>query len=112
MPPAASVMKTALRPTFMRARLALPPMKVALVFNAIGGKAGGGGGARQMLELAGALVRQGHEVVVACHDHEPGGDFEPPPGIEILSVREAPVGPIVGPRNQIERVWRGMAALA
>src|SRR3954447_23055699 len=112
MPPAAVVMKTALRPTLMTARLALPRMKVALVFNAVGGKAGGGGGARQMLELGAALRRQGHEVVVVCHDYEAGGDFEPPEGIEILAVRRGPVGPIVGARNQIERVWRGMKAVS
>jgi glycosyltransferase involved in cell wall biosynthesis len=87
-------------------------MKVALVFNAVGGKAGGGGGARQMLELGAALTRQGHEVVVVCHNYEAGGDFEPPAGIEILAVRHAPVEPVVGARNQIERVWRGMKAVS
>jgi glycosyltransferase involved in cell wall biosynthesis len=59
---------------------------IALVHHHVGGKAGGGGGVRLMLELGSGLVRRGHRVTIACHDHLPAE--ETPDGIEIRSVRQ------------------------
>jgi glycosyltransferase involved in cell wall biosynthesis len=64
-------------------------MHIALVHHHVGGKAGGGGGVRLMLELGAGLVRRGHRVTVACHDHLPGGEFDYAAGeLEIRSVRQ------------------------
>jgi glycosyltransferase involved in cell wall biosynthesis len=90
----------------------LRPVKVALVHNAVGGRAGGGGGVRQMLGLGRGLLAAGHEVVVVCHDYEPTSDFSQSDGFEVRAVQTGGVAPVVGPRAQVERVWRGMAAVA
>ena len=64
-------------------------MHVALVHDHVGGKAGGGGGVRLMLELGVGLVRRGHRVTVACHDYLPDSEFDYASGqIEIRSVRQ------------------------
>jgi glycosyltransferase involved in cell wall biosynthesis len=63
-------------------------MHIALIHDHVGGKAGGGGGVRLMLELGAGLVRRGHRVTVACHDHAPGGEFAATSdGLEIRSLR-------------------------
>jgi glycosyltransferase involved in cell wall biosynthesis len=87
-------------------------VKVALVHNAVGGRAGGGGGVRQMLGLGRGLLAAGHEVVVVCHDYDPASDFAQSDGFEVRAVQTGNVAPVEGPRAQIERVWRGMAAVA
>src|SRR5438105_4429765 len=64
-------------------------MHVVLVHHHVGGKAGGGGGVRLMLELGLGLVRRGHRITVACHDHLPSSEFDYASGqIEIRSVRQ------------------------
>ncbi|MEA2220709.1 MAG: hypothetical protein QOJ35_3335 [Solirubrobacteraceae bacterium] len=62
-------------------------MHVALIHDHVGGKAGGGGGVRLMLELGRGLVRRGHRVTIACHDHLPDGAFASDE-LEIRSVRQ------------------------
>ena len=49
--------------------------RIALVHDHIGGKAGGGGGVRLMVELAAGLERLGHDVTLVCHDFQPGAEF-------------------------------------
>jgi glycosyltransferase involved in cell wall biosynthesis len=63
-------------------------MHIALVNDHVGGKAGGGGGVRLMLELGAGLVRRGHRVTVACHDFLAGSEFSyAADELEIRSVR-------------------------
>jgi glycosyltransferase involved in cell wall biosynthesis len=64
-------------------------VRIALVITHIGGAAGGGGGIRQLLELAGGLRELGHDVTIACHDHDPRTDFDVSgiDDVEIRSVR-------------------------
>ena len=63
-------------------------MHIALVHNHVGGKAGGGGGVRLMLELGTGLLRRGHRVTVACHDFVPDSEFSNASDqLEIRSVR-------------------------
>jgi glycosyltransferase involved in cell wall biosynthesis len=87
-------------------------MKVALIHNAVGGRAGGGGGVRQMLELGTNLERLGHDVVVVCHDYQQTTDFEAFRGLEIRAVNVGEVTPMMGVRSTLERLWRGMGAVA
>lgn len=47
-------------------------MKVALAHGYVGGPAGGGGGIRQILELARGLKELGHEVVICAYQFERG----------------------------------------
>jgi glycosyltransferase involved in cell wall biosynthesis len=65
-------------------------LHVALIHNQVGGRAGGAGGVRLLLELGQALVRRGHRVTVCCYAHEPGGVFSyAEEGLEIRSVTRA-----------------------
>ena len=64
-------------------------MKIALLHERVGGRAGGGGGVRQMLELGVNLQALGHEVVVCCHDFEPTTVFDGPArSLDVRGVRE------------------------
>ena len=64
-------------------------MHIALLHDHVGGKAGGGGGVRLMLELGLGLVRRGHRVTVVCHDHAPDGEFAATSGqLEIRALRQ------------------------
>jgi glycosyltransferase involved in cell wall biosynthesis len=88
-------------------------VKVAIVIGHVGGPAGGGGGPRQALELALGLVELGHDVTVACHDHDPESAFDDPAvrELDIRSVRrhvEMPAG-VVGITG---RHWAGMRRVA
>jgi D-inositol-3-phosphate glycosyltransferase len=86
---------------------------VTLIHDHVGGRAGGGGGVRQMLELALGLERLGHDVTVACHDFEPGTEFAGASRtIDIRSVHTGAVRPLVGQRAVSERYWRGMPKVA
>lgn len=63
-------------------------MHVALLHDHVGGKGGGGGGVRLMLELGLGLVKRGHRVTVACHDHAADGEFAATSGqLDIRAVR-------------------------
>ncbi len=67
------------------------PMHIALVNHHVGGKAGGGGGVRLMLELGAGLVERGHRVTVACYDFLEGSEFSyAADRLEIRSVRRGP----------------------
>lgn len=79
----------------------------------VGGRAGGGGGVRQMLELALALRAAGHEVVVACHDFEPGTEFGgASQRVEVRSVRHGGAGRGVGRLDAVRTSLVGMRAVA
>src|SRR5688572_13490044 len=87
--------------------------RIALVHDHVGGKAGGGGGVRQMLELALALDRSGHHVTVACLDFEPGTEHRRAGSeIEIRAVREGEVRPPAGRFGELTRIWREMPEVA
>lgn len=74
-------------------------MKVALLHGFVGGRAGGGGGVRQMLELARGLGALGHEPVICAYQFEPGTiDPEIESAFEIRAVE---TGPISHPRNAL-----------
>ena len=86
---------------------------VALVHDHVGGKAGGGGGVRLMLELGLALVRQGHRVTVVCHDYEPDAEFAD--ASRELDIRAVNTGsaPWIGSRHElVRRFWLGMPKVA
>ncbi len=50
-------------------------MHIALLSHHVGGKAGGGGGVRLMLELGSGLASRGHRVTVVCRDYQPSSEF-------------------------------------
>jgi glycosyltransferase involved in cell wall biosynthesis len=89
-------------------------VKVALIHTHFGGRAGGGGGARQMTELALSLKRAGHEAVICCHDHDTSEEFAGvrEAGLEILSVRKGEINKAIGPRNALHQTWREMPRVA
>src|SRR6266536_868250 len=88
-------------------------MHVALIHNHVGGKAGGGGGVRLMLELALGLTRRGHRVTVACHDYLAGSEFVyASEQLDIRAVRhgisEVPAGELA----LLRRYWLDMPKVA
>jgi glycosyltransferase involved in cell wall biosynthesis len=86
---------------------------VTLVNHHVGGKAGGGGGVRLMLELGAGLLRRGHGVTVVCHDFRPGGEFSyVADQLEIRSVRRGVVEVPVGNRALLRRFWLDMPKVA
>lgn len=88
-------------------------MRVALVHERVGGKAGGGGGVRQMLELALGLRREGHDVVIACHDFEQGTEFASTSDlVEVRSVRRGATGREASRGQTASLVLRGMRSVA
>lgn len=88
-------------------------MHVALVNHHVGGKAGGGGGVRLMVELGAGLVERGHRVTVACHDFLPGGEFSyAADRLEIRSVREGPFELPAGNLELARRFWLDMPKVA
>ena len=87
--------------------------RIALVHDLIGGKAGGGGGARAMLDLALDLRDRGHDIVICCHDFMPSQEFEQlSQGLEVRSVRTGVAAPAAGHSGRLERYFRGMRQLA
>jgi glycosyltransferase involved in cell wall biosynthesis len=88
--------------------------KIALIHDLIGGKAGGGGAVRQILELGASLRERGHEVVLVCHDYQGSAEFEQlsATGLEIRCVRRGTATPASGRRARAERYWRGMQRVA
>jgi len=88
-------------------------MHIALVNHHVGGKAGGGGGVRLMLELGAGLVSRGHRVTVACHDFLPGSEFSyAADQLEIRSVRRGTFELPVGNRALARRFWLDMPKVA
>jgi glycosyltransferase involved in cell wall biosynthesis len=88
-------------------------MHIALVNHHVGGKAGGGGGVRLMLELGSGLVRRGHRVTVACHDFLAGSEFSyAADQLEIRSVRSGPFELPAGNRELARRFWLDMPKVA
>ncbi|MGA7705674.1 MAG: glycosyltransferase family 4 protein [Solirubrobacteraceae bacterium] len=88
-------------------------MHIALVNHHVGGKAGGGGGVRLMLELGAGLVERGHRVTVACHDFLRDSEFSyAADKLEIRSVREGPFELPAGDRELARRFWLEMPKVA
>lgn len=89
-------------------------MKVALLHTHFGGPAGGGGGARQMTELAFSLMDAGHEVVVVCHDHDTSEEFAgvSESGLEVISVRKGEINKAIGPLNALHQMYVEMRRVA
>lgn len=88
-------------------------MKVALLHSHFGGRSGGGGGVRQMTELALSLKELGHEPTICVHDHDPTNTFTgADSGIEILSVNQGPYAIPVGAKQALRQIWREMPELA
>jgi glycosyltransferase involved in cell wall biosynthesis len=88
-------------------------MHIALVNHHVGGKAGGGGGVRLMLELGTGLVRRGHRVTVACHDFLAGSEFSyAADKLEIRSVRRGAFELPAGNRALARRFWLDMPKVA
>jgi glycosyltransferase involved in cell wall biosynthesis len=83
------------------------------VHNHVGGKAGGGGGVRLMLELGAGLQKLGWRVTVVCHDHVPGGEFSAVEReLEVRAVREAQSEWIGSRAELVRRFWVGMPKVA
>jgi glycosyltransferase involved in cell wall biosynthesis len=88
-------------------------MHIALVNHHVGGKAGGGGGVRLMLELGSGLVRRGHRVTVACHDFLAGSEFSyAADELEIRSVRRGAFELPAGNLELARRFWLDMPKVA
>jgi glycosyltransferase involved in cell wall biosynthesis len=88
-------------------------MHIALVNHHVGGKAGGGGGVRLMLELGTGLIRRGHRVTVACHDFLAGSEFSyAADQLEIRSVRRGPFELPAGNGALARRFWLDMPKVA
>jgi glycosyltransferase involved in cell wall biosynthesis len=88
-------------------------MHIALVNHHVGGKAGGGGGVRLMLELGAGLVERGHRVTVACYDFLEGSEFSyAADKLEIRSVRRGPFELPADNRALARRFWLDMPKVA
>jgi glycosyltransferase involved in cell wall biosynthesis len=88
-------------------------MHVALIHDHVGGKAGGGGGVRLMLELGLGLVRRGHRVTVACHDYLPGAEVAKASELlDIRSVRRGEAQPPATNTALARRYWLDMPKIA
>jgi glycosyltransferase involved in cell wall biosynthesis len=88
-------------------------MHIALVNHHVGGKAGGGGGVRLMLELGAGLMERGHRVTVACYDFLEGSEFSyAADRLEIRSVRQGPFELPADNRALARRFWLEMPKVA
>jgi D-inositol-3-phosphate glycosyltransferase len=88
-------------------------MHIALVIDHVGGKAGGGGGVRLLLELGTGLVRRGHRVTVACHDFLPDSEFSyASDQLEIRSVKRGAFELPAGNGALARRFWLSMPKVA
>jgi D-inositol-3-phosphate glycosyltransferase len=88
-------------------------MHIALVNHHVGGKAGGGGGVRLMLELGTGLVKRGHRVTVACYDYLPGSEFSyAADQLEIRSVRRGAFELPAGNAALARRFWLELPKVA
>jgi D-inositol-3-phosphate glycosyltransferase len=88
-------------------------MHIALVNHHVGGKAGGGGGVRLMLELGAGLVERGHRVTIACYDFLKASEFSyAADKLEIRSVRQGPFELPASNRELARRFWLEMPKVA
>lgn len=88
-------------------------MKVALLHSHFGGRSGGGGGVRQMNELALSLRELGHQPTICVHDYDPSNAFTgADSGVEIRSVNKGSYAIPVGARQALRQIWREMPAVA
>ncbi|MBJ7353318.1 MAG: glycosyltransferase family 4 protein [Thermoleophilaceae bacterium] len=88
-------------------------MKIALLHGYVGGPAGGGGGIRQMLELARGLKEKGHEPVICSYQFEPGTvDPVLESAFEYRSVHTGKIEHPVGTPAMLKVKWIEMAKLA
>jgi len=88
-------------------------MHVALVHDHVGGKAGGGGGVRLMLELGVGLVKRGHRVTIVCHDFLPDSEFaEASQQLEIRAVRHGEAQVPADNAALLRRFWFVLPKLA
>ena len=87
--------------------------RIALVHDHIGGKAGGGGGVRLMVELAAALERLGNRVTLVCHDFQPGGEFAAVADrLDVRAVRTGSADVLRGRGEFMTRYLAGMRRVA
>ncbi len=90
-----------------------PRMHIALVQQNVGGKAGGGGGVRLMLELGTGLVGRGHRVTVACHDYMPDSEFSyASDQLDIRAIRRGVCELPAGNAALARRYWLDMPKVA
>ncbi len=88
-------------------------MRIALVYDMIGGSGGGGGIARVILELSHGLRARGHRVTLVCHDFAPSTEFEQlTDDLDVRAVRPGVAEVPSGSRAILRRYWRGMRRLA
>jgi glycosyltransferase involved in cell wall biosynthesis len=88
-------------------------MHVGLVHDHVGGRAGGGGGVRLMLELGRGLVRRGHRVTVACHDYLADDESAlATAGIDVRTVRSGACADGLGRVALARRYWFDMPRVA
>ena len=87
--------------------------RIALVHDHIGGKAGGGGGVRLMVELAVGLERLGHRVTLVYHDFQAGGEFgAAADGLDIRAVVTGKADVLRGRGEFMARYLAGMRRVA
>ena len=101
------------RPSAVYPAAPVPMARIALITDRLGGRAGGGGAARQMLELGRGLRDLGHDVTVACLEYEAESAFaQSMEGLDVRAVhREIGASP-VGRFELLRRMRRGMAEVA
>jgi glycosyltransferase involved in cell wall biosynthesis len=88
-------------------------MHIALIHDHVGGKAGGGGGVRLMLELGVGLAARGHRVTVACHDYLAQSAFaDAADGLEIRAVRSGASELAAGRVALARRYWADLPKIA
>jgi glycosyltransferase involved in cell wall biosynthesis len=87
-------------------------VKIALLHERVGGRAGGGGGVRQMLELGVNLQDLGHEVVVCAHDVDRANVYDGP--AQHLDVRGVHEGEGIAGSNtaMLQLLAKGMRSVA
>lgn len=88
-------------------------MHIVLLSHHVGGKAGGGGGVRLMLELGSGLTSRGHRVTVVCHDYLPSSEFAY--ASDQLQIRALRTGVSKEPAGNValaRRYWLALPKLA
>jgi glycosyltransferase involved in cell wall biosynthesis len=87
--------------------------KIALITDRLGGRAGGGGAARQMLELGRGLHDLGHDVTVACLEYEAESAFsQSMEGLDVRTVHREIGDAPVGRFELLRRMRQGMSQVA